>query len=184
MLALVVVLALAADDLTPQKAAKVQKDLDQANADVAKKYGNKKSSELSQDERREMIRDQRAAEIAVLDKNGVDPKEYARYEAKMNMADRAATKDARVALDKKEADDKKAAEAAKQGGQEIQIQRGFNENNPVTLEEKPAGGSGGAPVVEKGLPPDAQSDQAEASGGSKGGYDDPPPAKKGGGKKK
>jgi len=172
-------LALGADDLNPQKAAKIQKDMDAAMADVAKKYGGKKSSELSTDERREMIRDQRAAEASVLEKNNVDAKEYARYEMKMNLADRAATKEAREQLDKQEAE-KKAAEAKKaQGSGEIQIQRGFNDNNPVMLEENNA--SGGAPVVEKGLPPDAQNDQNEAAGMGTGGE---PAAPKKGGKKK
>ena len=165
MIAFALLLALAADDLSPEKAAKVQKDREKAMADVAKKYGNKKSSELSQDERREMIRDQRAAETAVLDKNGVDPKEFARYEAKMSLNDRAATKAERERLDRKEQDDKKAAEQQQSGPREIQIQRGFDDNNPVTLEENNSGGGGtGQPVVEKGLPPEAQSDQNEATG--------------------
>src|SRR5438105_2637080 len=109
MLALALCLTLAADDLNPEKAAKVQKDRDDAMADIAKKYGNKKSSELSQDERRDMIQEQRAAENAVMEKNGVDPKEMARYEAKMNLADRAATKAEREKLDQKVEEEKKAA---------------------------------------------------------------------------
>jgi hypothetical protein len=183
MIALALLLTLAADDLTPEKAAKVQKDRDQAMADVSKKYGNKKSSELTSDERREMIKDQRAAETNVLEKNNVDAKEFARYEAKMNLSDRAATKAARENLDKKEAEDKKAADD-KQGNGEIPIQRGFNENNPVTLEEKPQN-TNGAPVVEKGLPPDAQQDQSEASGGNApaNDYDSAPAKKSGKGKK-
>src|SRR5438128_852334 len=97
---------------------------DDAMADIAKKYGNKKSSELSQDERRDMIQEQRAAENAVMEKNGVDPKEMARYEAKMNLADRAATKTEREKLDQKAEEEKKAAEAKKQqqaANQEMQI---------------------------------------------------------------
>lgn len=174
--------ALGADDLSPEKVAKVERDRDAALAEVAKKYGNKKSSELSSEERREMIRDQRAAENAVLEKNNVDAKEYARYEAKMSLADRAATTSARAALDKKEADAKKAAETKQQGSGEIPIQRGFSNDNPVTLEEK--ANSGGAPVVEKGLPPEAQNDQNEAAGMGTGTADEPAAPKKGGGKKK
>ncbi|MBL8957976.1 MAG: hypothetical protein JNK82_44795 [Myxococcaceae bacterium] len=177
-------LALGADDLNPEKAAKVQKDRDTAMADIAKKYGNKKSTELSQDERREMIREQRAAENAVLEKNNVDPKEFARYEAKMSLSDRTATNNARALLDQKEVEAKKAAEQkAQPGNGEIPIQRGFSDSNPVTLEEN--NNSGGGIVVEKGLPPDAQNDQAEAAGmgtGS-GGFDDSS-SKKSGGKKK
>jgi hypothetical protein len=177
-------LALGADDLNPEKAAKVQKDRDTAMADIAKKYGNKKSTELSQDDRREMIREQRAAENAVLEKNNVDPKEFARYEAKMSLSDRSATNNARALLDQKEVEAKKAAEQkAQQGNGEIPIQRGFSDNNPVTLEEKT--NAGGAPVVvEKGLPPDAQNDQAEAAGMGTGSSNFDEPAKKSGGKKK
>jgi hypothetical protein len=186
MLAFALFLALTADDLTPEKAAKVQKDRDQAMADVAKKYGNKKSSELSSDERREMIQDQRAAESAVMEKNGTDPKEFARYEAKMSLDDRAATRAERERLDKKDEDEKKAAEEKQQqqANAEVQIQRGFNDNNPVTLEERPA--AGGAPSVEKGLPPDAIDDQNAASGTSsqESAGADKPGAKKGGGRSK
>src|SRR3954468_729722 len=111
MLVFALLLTLAADDLTPQKAAQVEKDREKAMADVAKKYGNKKSSELSPDERREMIQDQRAAENGVLEKNGVDAKDMARYQTKMGADDRAAAKNERERLDKKDADDKKAADA-------------------------------------------------------------------------
>jgi hypothetical protein len=38
------------------------------------------------------------------------------------------------------------------------VQRGFNDEHPVVLEEKP----GAAPVVEKGLPQDYNDDQAAA----------------------
>ncbi len=184
MVALALLLVtLGADDLNPEKAAKIQKDRDTAMAEIAKKYGNKKSSELSQDERREMIREQRAAENSVLEKNNVDPKEYARYEARMSLSDRAATKDARAALDKKDADDKKAAEAKQQQGNgEVQVQRGFSDSNPVTLEEN--SNTGGAPIVEKGLPPDAQNDQNEATGMGTGSSGDDGASTKKSGKKK
>ncbi|MBK7859538.1 MAG: hypothetical protein IPJ65_13160 [Archangiaceae bacterium] len=180
-------LALAADDLTPEKAAKVQKDRDAAMAEVAKKYGNKKSSELSSDERREMIRDQREAESAVLEKNNVDGKELARYEAKMSLDDRAATRAERDRLDKKEQNEKKAAEQKQQQAQqpqEVQVQRGFSDDHPVTLEEKPA--AAGQPTVERGLPPEAVDDQNAASGSSAPAAPPevaPPPAKKSHGKK-
>ena len=179
MIAFALLLTLAADDLTPEKAAKVQKDRDRAMADVAKKFGNKKSSELSQDERREMIRAQRSAETEVLEKHNVDAKELARYEAKMNLNDRAATKAERERLDKKEQDDKKAAESPS-GPKEIQVQRGFSDTNPVTLEDNQ---SPNTPVVERGLPPEAQSDQNEANGANTG-ASDPEPTKRTGKSKK
>src|SRR5262245_29293657 len=132
MLVLAIALLLTADDLTPDKAAKVQRDREKAMDAISKKYGNKKSSELSSDERREMIREQRAAENDVLEKNGVDPKEFARYEARMSLSDRAATKQAKDDLDKKEEAEKKAAADKAKGDQPVQVQRGFSDSNPVT----------------------------------------------------
>jgi hypothetical protein len=131
MLALAAQLALA-DDITPEQAAKVERENKKAQEDVAKKYGNKKSSEMSADERREMIADQKAANAKVLEKNGVSAKDYARYEVTANGAQRDAAKASGAALDKKEADQKAAAEKAA---------------------AKPADGSAGV-VVEKGLPPE------------------------------
>jgi hypothetical protein len=154
VLALAALLLFAAD-LTPEKAAKVQRDRDKALEQINKKYGNKKPSELTTDERREMIAEQRAAESAVLEQNGVEAKEMARYEAKMSLSDRAAAKAERERLDKQETE---AQKGDPDKPAEIQIQRGFSDSNPVTLEEK----TGGPPTVERGLPPDAIDDQNAA----------------------
>jgi hypothetical protein len=95
----------------------------------------------------------------VLDKAGVDPKEYTKYIAKMNREDRAATKAAGEKLEQQEKE--AAAKDAKKGGpKEIVVQKGFSDNNPVTMEEK----DGDGPTVEHGLPPEAANDQAEAGG--------------------
>jgi hypothetical protein len=152
--------AFADDDLTPEKTAKIEREKNKALEAVDKKYGNRKSSEMSSDERREVIRERAAAENEVLEKNNVSPKAYVSYTAHMNKEDRAATKAADAKLEEKE---KQAAAAKKdketQGGpKEIQVQRGFNDNNPVVLEEK----QGNGPTVEKGLPQDYADDQALA----------------------
>jgi hypothetical protein len=159
-LALIASLLLA--DLTPEQLAKVQHERDKALEEVKLKYGGKPSSELTQDERRDMIKDQREAESQVLEKNGVDAKEIARYEAKLSLDDRAATKAAKQQIEEKEKQQAAEKEKKAEPG-EIPIQRGFNDANPVTLEEKT---SNGAPVVEKGLPPEAQDDIAAAGGKS------------------
>jgi hypothetical protein len=162
-MSLVAVAALLLADLSPEQLAKVQHDRDKAMADVSKKYGDKKPSELSQDERRDMIKDQREAESRVLDENGVDPKEVARYEARLSLDDRAATKAAKQKIEEKEKRDAEEKEKkSKEGSGEIPIQRGFNDNNPVVLEEKQGNG---APVVEKGLPTEAQDDLNAAQQG-------------------
>lgn len=155
--------ALAEDDLTPEKAAKIERDQTKALEAVDKKYGNKKSSELSNDERREAIRDRAAAEREVLEKNDVSAKAYTQYTSKMSVEDRAATKAAGARLEEKEkaaASREKEKEKGKAAGgpREIPIQRGFNDNSPVVLEEKP----GAAPAVEKGLPKDYADDQTAA----------------------
>ena len=84
----------------------------------------------------------------------------ARYEATMNRSDRAAAKNERERLDQKEADEKQKADDAARAPKEVQVQRGFSDTNPVTLEEN---SGNGAPVVEKGLPPDAIDDQQQAA---------------------
>ena len=153
--------ARASDDLTPEKAAKIEHETNKALDAVDKKYGNKKSSELSSDERREVIRDRAAAEREVLEKNDVKAADYIKYTGHMNKDDRAATKAAAAKIGEKEKADaeKKEKEKATAGGpKEIQVQRGFNDEHPVVLEEK----AGAAPVVEKGLPQDYNDDQAAA----------------------
>ncbi len=155
--------ALLLADIDPETVAKVQHDRDKAMADINKKYGDRKSSELSQDERRDMIADQQAADQKVLEKNRVDAKEMARYEATMSLDERAAAKAAKEKLvekDKKDAEAKKKAAEDPKGNREIPIQRGFSDNNPVTLEEKGSGPDG--IVVEKGLPSDAVDDYKAA----------------------
>src|SRR5687767_13649356 len=143
--------ALADDELNPEKAAKIQRDTDKALKAVDKKYGDKKSSELSSDERKAIIHERAAAEREVLDKHSVDAKTFTKYTSKQTKDERAATKQAGEALEAKE----KAAEAEKAekagGPKEITIQRGGGENNPIVMEEK----DGAPPIIEKGLPQDA-----------------------------
>src|SRR4051812_44586907 len=118
--------ALAEDDLTPEKTAKIEREKVKAMETVDKKYGGRKSSEMSSDERKEQIADQAAAERAVLEKNNVSAKSYTIYTAKMNTADRAATKDAAAKLEAKEKQEAAAAtekEKSAGGPKEIQVQR-------------------------------------------------------------
>lgn len=149
-----------AGDLDPATAAQIQLDSARATADVQKKYGNKKLSELSNDERQALAKDQAAAEQKVLDKNGVKAKDWARYEARQSRADRAATQAAKEKLLQKEAE---AAEQAKKASaadedaaekdkdKEIPIQQGFSEDKPTILEES----KDAPPIIERGTPDDA-----------------------------
>jgi hypothetical protein len=110
--ALVFSSSLALADITPEKAATIEREKQKALDAVAKKYGNKKSSELTNDERRSKMADESSAVNKVLDKNGVSAKEYAKFEATASSADRQAAKAAGAAQEKKEADTKAAAEKA------------------------------------------------------------------------
>jgi hypothetical protein len=154
-------LALVADEpIEPEKAAAVERAQARAQAEVAAKYGNKKSSELSQDERRQMVKDQADADRAVLEKLGVDAKQWARESLRRDRDQYAKNKALVKEQDGKEKADeerKKAAATKK----DVEVQRGINEDNPVTLDEKSAEGQVG---VEQGLPPDVVKDLKEVSG--------------------
>ncbi|MFZ5443435.1 MAG: hypothetical protein ACOZQL_25735 [Myxococcota bacterium] len=154
-------LALVADEPMPvEKSAAITREQEKAQAEVSAKYGNKKSSELSQDERRQMIREQIEADKKVLDKYGVSAKDWARESIRKDRDQYASQKQAEKALAEKE---KAQAEAAKKdpGAKEIQVQKGFSDENPVTVDEK--AGEDGKVAVEQGLPPGANEDQDAAS---------------------
>lgn len=131
-------------DLTPEQIARIRREEKAAEAKVNAAHGNKKSSELSAAERRQMIREQQEAIQEVMDKNGVSRKDYARQTARMGPKQNAEVATAEKALEAKD----KAAQGQEQGSGEIQIQHGFSEENPVMLEEQ----EGALPTVEEGLP--------------------------------
>ncbi|MFL5357237.1 hypothetical protein [Archangium sp.] len=133
------------EGLTPEQLARVRRDEKAAEAKVQAAHGNKKPSELSAAERRQMIQEQQDAIQEVMDKNGVSRKDYARQTARMGPKGNAEVAAAEKAL---EAKDKAAKGTQEQGSGEIQIQNGFSEANPVTLEEQ----EGAPPTVEEGLP--------------------------------
>jgi len=137
-----------AGKLTPEQLARIRRAEKAAVDKVNAAHGNKKSSELSAAERREMIREQQEAVQKVMDEHGVTAKDYARQSARMGPKQNAQVAAAEKALEEKE----KAAGAAnppqdKEPG-EIQVQEGFSEENPVMLEQE----EGAPPVVEHGLP--------------------------------
>jgi hypothetical protein len=152
--------AASANRVPADQAAAIALDQKAAQAEVQKKYGNKKPSELSNEERSQMIREQAAAEQRVLDKYGVDAKAWALQQMAQSPQEAAAQKAREQALADQRQKDAEAKAKAQAGDQEIQIQRGFSDGNPVTLEEKKVDGV----PVEEGLPPDAVADQAEAAG--------------------
>ncbi len=141
-----------ADALTPEQIARIRRDEQAAIDRVNAAHGNKKSSELSTAERREIIREQQAAVRKVMESHGVSAKDYARQTARMGPKGNAAVSAEQKALE----DRQKAAQETKAPG-EIQVQQGFDENNPVMLEEQ----EGAPPIVEQGLPPDMAPEQTD-----------------------
>ena len=136
-----------AEELTPEQVASIRRDEKAAMERVNEAHGNKKSSELSTDERRQMIQEQQAAIDGVMEKHGVSRKDYARQTARMGPKQNEAVDAAEKELVAKE----KAAEAAKtqpKEAEEVQVQQGFSDANPVMLEEE----AGATPIVEEGLP--------------------------------
>lgn len=165
-------------DLDPQRAAAIEYEQAKETAAVEAKYGNKKSTELSREERVQMIRDLAAAQGKVLDKYGVSPRDWARAQMARSREEAAQVKEATKALEAKE----KAAAAAKEnepGQREITVQRGISDDNPVVLEER----EGAAPVVEQGLPPEYSKDQSDLAESEAAGKASEAPASKGGAKR-
>jgi hypothetical protein len=141
-------LALAQEALTPEKLALIHRDEQAALERVNEAYGKRKPSEMTPEERRQSIRDQQNAVAAVLEKHAVPDKQYARHVARMSLDERAAVQDA---LKKLEAEAKAARETAQPPPlqpEDIPIQNGISEENPVELEAV----AGAPPVVEQGLP--------------------------------
>ncbi|MCY1079716.1 hypothetical protein [Archangium lansingense] len=138
-----------AEDLTPEQLARIRRDEKAAVDKVNAAHGNKKSSDLSAAERRQMIREQQEAVQKVMDEHGVSAKDYARQSARMgpkgNKEVAAAEKD--LAAKEKAAAAGKSGRAKEPG--EIQVQEGFSEENPVVLEDQ----EGATQVlVEHGIP--------------------------------
>lgn len=149
------------DPIPAEEAAAISLDTKEAQAEVAKKYGDKKPNELSNAERSQMIKDQAAAENKVLEKHGVDAHTWARQQMAKSPKEVAAQKDLEKQLaEKREADAKAAAKDKDKGPKEISVQRGISDANPVTMEEAESAG----PTVEQGLPAEAADDQSAAAG--------------------
>jgi hypothetical protein len=146
-----------AQELTPEKIAAIRRDEQAAQAKVDAAYGNRKPSEMSNEERRQAARDQQTAGMGVLEKHGVSDKEYARHTARMRPEEREAVAQAEKKLEAEEKAAQAAREAAAkkktdeeaQAPEDIPIQQGINEDSPVELEAA----EGAASVVEEGLPP-------------------------------
>jgi hypothetical protein len=152
-----------ADRLSTEQVADLKHKQKKAEAEVEKKYGNKKPQDMTPEEFRKVEGEKMKAREDVLKKEGVSSKDYELSFMRQSKSDRADT-EARVKdLEKKDAAaakakaDAEAAEKAKAGGGNVQIQRGFSEDRPIELENH-----SGEPTVERGIPEDVQRDIDEA----------------------
>ena len=124
-----------AEDMPPEKRAALAHDQQKASDAVDKKYGNKKPSELSADERKSMMKEKAGAQREVLEKAGVDPKEFARSGSKLGREEKASTDAAGKALDAKDAAAAKEAGAPKAAGKkEIVIEKNGKTADPEVNE--------------------------------------------------
>lgn len=134
-----------AGELDAQTVAKIQLEKQQELERIAKAHGNRKPSEMSPAERKQVIREQAEADRRVLEKHRVEAKELARFTARMSRAQRAEVEAAAKALKAKQAEE---AKGAPKEPSEVKVQRGFSDERPVELEAS----EGAPPVVEQGIP--------------------------------
>lgn len=140
-------------ELTPEKVAAIRRDEQQAEAKVNAEFGNRKPSEMSNEERSQAIGKQESASASVLEKHGVSAKEYARYTARMTPEDNERAKAEEKRL---EAEARQPAQKPAEDG-EVPIQQGFSDEDPVELETP----EGAEPVVEVGVPAEGQASAGE-----------------------
>src|SRR4051812_4129548 len=99
---LLVVPAARAADVPPEKMAQVKADEDKAMAKIDDAHGHKKASEMSSDERKELIEQRQKASLEAAEKNGVSPKDYARASAQMKGDQRSQMEAAEKRIEAKE----------------------------------------------------------------------------------
>jgi hypothetical protein len=138
--------SLALADLTAEQAGQLQADMEEREAAIKKELGGKEPSKMTREEQNTYGAKVRAARDEVLIKNGTSSKEYERSTMRMGreaQGERAAAK--KAYQEKKTEDAKKAAAVPPKGEAKIEIQRGFDDKNPVMLESK--GAAPGAPAA-------------------------------------
>lgn len=123
------------EGLSPEKVAAIQRDEAAVQTKVQAAYGNRKPSEMSNAERGQAIRDQQAEAAKVMEKHGISTKEYANYTARMTPEDNArAANESKRLEDKAKAEKEAEAKKLAAGDQEVHIQQGFSDAEPVEME--------------------------------------------------
>ena len=104
-------------DLSAERVGQIQYQEKKALEEVQSQYGNRKPSEMSQDERREMIDKQKEVLSKVHESAGVSDKDYARRTAHMSPDELSAAKQAERAAEREEL--KKEVKAESSAGPEV-----------------------------------------------------------------
>lgn len=127
--------AAVADELPPEKVAQIQAEQEKAGKAVEKKYGDKLPSELTNEERGQIIRETQAAAAEIFEKHGVSPKDFAIQSTRMGRAEREAVAGARAALEAREEAEKARAdqERSQATDAEIQVIRGTTDETPMEV---------------------------------------------------
>jgi hypothetical protein len=141
-------------ELTPEKVAEIRRDEAQAQGKVNEAFGNRKPSEMSNEERAQAIEKQQAASAAVLEKHGVSAKDYARYEARMGPEGNARAKAEQKRLEEQAQVAKQTAPVEEKTAEDVPVQAGFSDADmlemEVTGDEEPINDLLGIPGAEDG----------------------------------
>jgi hypothetical protein len=133
-----------AEPLTAEQVARVRRDEAAALARVDAAHGHRKPSQMSPEERRQVIAEQSAATQEALSRNGVDAKAYARHSARLSPAQEEEVAAQLRCLEAEAARPRRPEQAPG----EIQIEHG----TPVSMEPAPEQSAAGEIPVEYGTP--------------------------------
>lgn len=132
----------AARAVDPEEVGEITAEIEDRQRAVRTTYGNRAAREMEPEERRELQKALDRARDEILEKHPTTARDYDVSRAKQSREDRTRSEAARQGwFDKK----KKAEDGAQQAETtrlekepEVRVQRGFDDKNPVILDESPA----------------------------------------------
>lgn len=122
--------------LDPAEAGVINAELADREKAIKAEYGNRSIKEMSREERKEMDQKLRAARQEVLEKHGTTDKEFSKGMLKLGRDGLKQAEQSEKEHAAKLAEAKKGSEGGQEGGEgKIQVQRGFNDREPVVVEQ-------------------------------------------------